>query len=201
MLGATIFVTVSTSEKAEHIVEAHGIQRERIFDSHNSSFLQAIKHATKGRGVDLVLNFLSGELFTASCECVAPCGKLINLAKRPGGCASQMPLALFEQNVSHIAIDLLEYIRLQPVEGKRSVNIVCLLYLMTKRLHATGCSKGSSTCTLREKFTRYHLSRYSQPGIFKNISVPCKHDNISGNRPSRSLEHNHYRPLLFLQCQ
>ena len=37
---------------------------------------------TNGRGVDLVLNSLAGELLRASWNCVAPFGKLLEIGKR-----------------------------------------------------------------------------------------------------------------------
>lgn len=45
--------------------------------------MPALRGLTKGRGVDVVLNSLSGALFEASLECVAEFGTLIDIRKSP----------------------------------------------------------------------------------------------------------------------
>jgi NADPH:quinone reductase-like Zn-dependent oxidoreductase len=65
-IGAEIFATVGTDEKVEYLVETYGIPRSRIFSSRNSEFLPGILRETGGKGVDVVLNSLSGELLHAS---------------------------------------------------------------------------------------------------------------------------------------
>jgi len=47
-------------------VNTFGIEPERIFNSRDTTFLSAILKATNNRGVDIVLNSLSGELLHAS---------------------------------------------------------------------------------------------------------------------------------------
>lgn len=63
-------------------MKSFGIPRSRIFDSHSVSFLSGIMRETNGRGVDLVLNSLAGELLRASWKCVAQFGKLLEIGKR-----------------------------------------------------------------------------------------------------------------------
>ncbi|KAI0101373.1 hypothetical protein GGR51DRAFT_530505 [Nemania sp. FL0031] len=82
MLGAEIFTTVSTDEKAAYLLDNYGIPKNRIFDSRSSSFLQGVMRETDNKGVDVVLNSLSGELLHASWECVAEFGTLVELGKR-----------------------------------------------------------------------------------------------------------------------
>ncbi|KAL2862212.1 polyketide synthase dehydratase-domain-containing protein [Aspergillus lucknowensis] len=77
-----IYATVGKEEKAEFLTEPFQIPRERIFNSRDASFLPDLMDATNGRGVDVVLNSLSGNLLHASWECVAAHGKMIELGKR-----------------------------------------------------------------------------------------------------------------------
>ena len=77
-----IYATVGNEEKAEYLVETFGIPREHIFNSHDSSFVPDIMHATNGRGVDIVLNSLGGKLLHASWDCVASFGKMIEIGRR-----------------------------------------------------------------------------------------------------------------------
>ncbi|KAE8379162.1 hypothetical protein BDV26DRAFT_175817 [Aspergillus bertholletiae] len=82
VIGAKVFATVGSEEKTRYLEETFGIPREQIFNSHSAMFLPAVMKATDNRGVDLVLNSLAGDLLHASWECVAKCGKMIELGKR-----------------------------------------------------------------------------------------------------------------------
>jgi NADPH:quinone reductase-like Zn-dependent oxidoreductase len=66
MVGAHIYATVGSQDKIDHLVDSFGIPRENIFNSRDSSFLLAVMQATGGRGVDVALNSLSGELLHAT---------------------------------------------------------------------------------------------------------------------------------------
>ncbi|KAL3253036.1 hypothetical protein ABHI18_009756 [Aspergillus niger] len=81
-IGAKVFASVGSDEKVEYLMKSFGIPRSRIFDSHSVSFLSGIMRETNGRGVDLVLNSLAGELLRASWKCVAQFGKLLEIGKR-----------------------------------------------------------------------------------------------------------------------
>lgn len=63
-------------------MENFGIPRDHIFHSRDSSFAADLMRATEGKGVDLVLNSLTGNLLHASWECVAKHGKMVELGKR-----------------------------------------------------------------------------------------------------------------------
>ena len=66
MIGADIYATVGTQEKVEYLVNTYDIPSEHIFSSRDSSFLPGLMRETGGRGVDVVLNSLSGELLHAT---------------------------------------------------------------------------------------------------------------------------------------
>jgi NADPH:quinone reductase-like Zn-dependent oxidoreductase len=86
-----------------------GISRENIFNSRDTSFLPAVKSATNGRGVDLVLNSLSGEMLHASWQCVAEYGKMLEIGKRDFIGKAQLNMDLFEANRSFFGIDLARF--------------------------------------------------------------------------------------------
>ncbi|KAF5859954.1 hypothetical protein ETB97_002151 [Aspergillus alliaceus] len=81
-VGAEIFASVGSEEKVQYLIKTYDIPRSHIFDSHNDSFLYGVMQQTNGKGVDLVLNSLAGELFRASWQCVAKFGKLLEIGKR-----------------------------------------------------------------------------------------------------------------------
>lgn len=63
-------------------------------------------HATRGRGVDVVLNSLSGELLHASWKCVAPYGCMVEIGKRDLIGHGSLGLEPFEQNRSYFGVEI-----------------------------------------------------------------------------------------------
>ncbi|KAI2910620.1 hypothetical protein CBS147371_8770 [Aspergillus niger] len=107
-IGAEIFATVGSQEKRKHLVEEYNIAEDHIFDSRSVSFQRDVMKATGNRGVDLVLNSLSGELLHASWKCVAPMGKMIELGKRDFLGHAKLDMDLFMANRTFIGVDLLQ---------------------------------------------------------------------------------------------
>ncbi|KAF3067200.1 Lovastatin diketide synthase LovF [Daldinia childiae] len=106
MIGADIYCTVGNEEKVQYLMSTFMIPRSRIFNSRDKSFLGDIMAATNGRGVDVVLNSLSGELLHTSWECVAEFGKMIEIGKRDLIGNGKLALNIFELNRSYHGIDL-----------------------------------------------------------------------------------------------
>lgn len=97
---------MGNEEKARYLIESFDLPRENIFDSRSNSFLPNIMARTKGRGVDAVLNSLSGELLHASWRCVAPFGKMLEIGKRDFVGRGMLEMDIFEANRSFLGIDL-----------------------------------------------------------------------------------------------
>jgi NADPH:quinone reductase-like Zn-dependent oxidoreductase len=74
---------------------------------------------TKGRGVDIVLNSLAGDLLHASWECVAIGGKMIELGKRDFLGHGMLSMDRFLQNRAFFGVDLNQYIDRQPANVSR----------------------------------------------------------------------------------
>lgn len=83
-----------------------GIPRHHIFNSRNSSFLEDVKRETNGRGIDIVLNSLSGELLHTSWKCVAEYGKMLEIGKRDFIGRGMLSMDIFEANRAFFGIDL-----------------------------------------------------------------------------------------------
>lgn len=60
-----IFATVGNEEKVDYLVKTFDMPEHHIFHSRDESFASALKRETGGRGVDIVLNSVSGELLHA----------------------------------------------------------------------------------------------------------------------------------------
>ena len=98
----------------QYLIDNFNIPRENIFNSRNDSFLSDLLLKTKGRGADLVLNSLSGELLHVSWKCVAEFGKLIELGKRDLAGFGKLDMEPFLSNRSYCCIDLADTIRKRP---------------------------------------------------------------------------------------
>jgi len=105
-LGAEIYATVGTEEKANFIMKEFGIPRDRIFNSRDTSFYDGLMEATDGRGVDVVLNSVSGELLHTTWKCVASYGIMVEIGKLDMVGRGQLAMDKFEDNRSFIGVDL-----------------------------------------------------------------------------------------------
>ena len=78
-LGAEVFATAS--EGKWPVLAGLGLPPERIASSRSTGFADQFAIATGGRGVDVVLNSLAGELTDASLGLLAPGGRFIEMGK------------------------------------------------------------------------------------------------------------------------
>ncbi|KAL4804561.1 hypothetical protein BDV18DRAFT_161656 [Aspergillus unguis] len=113
-VGATIYTTVSSAEKTAFLVEQMGVAKENIFYSRDNTFLDGIMKATNNRGVDVVLNSLSGEQLHASWQCVAEGGSMVEIGKRDLLGRGQLAMAPFLANRSYIGVDIATLPSLDP---------------------------------------------------------------------------------------
>ena len=111
---AKIYVTVGSESKKKLLMDTYGLDEDCIFYSRDTSFAQGIKRVTQDRGVDVILNCLSGESLLASWECIAPFGRFVEIGKRDIASRSELPMAHFGRNVAFAAVDLSGIIRERP---------------------------------------------------------------------------------------
>jgi NADPH:quinone reductase-like Zn-dependent oxidoreductase len=71
MFKADIYVTVGSPEKRKYLIDTFGIPNEKIFDSRSTAFAADVLRETGGKGVDVALNALSGELLHQMWSCIA----------------------------------------------------------------------------------------------------------------------------------
>jgi len=106
--GVEVFTTVSIEEKNEFLVNTLGVRRENIFNSRDGSFLSAILAATRGKGVNLVLNSLTGDLLHDSRRCCTRFGPFVEIGKRDLTDAGKLDMQVFRRNVNFTAFDVSE---------------------------------------------------------------------------------------------
>lgn len=106
LVGAEIFVTVGSVDKRRLIMDTYGISEDHIFYSRNTDFGPAIRKATRGKGVDVVLNSLAGDLLRETWDCVAHFGRFIEIGKRDITSNSRLEMRRFETNALFSSVDL-----------------------------------------------------------------------------------------------
>ncbi|KAG5889542.1 hypothetical protein JTB14_024951 [Gonioctena quinquepunctata] len=81
-MNCRVFTTVGSKEKKEYIRKMFPkLEDKNIGNSRNSSFEELVMENTGGKGVDLLLNSLSAELFQASLRCIARRGRFLEIGK------------------------------------------------------------------------------------------------------------------------
>ena len=73
---------MSSQEKVSFLMQAFDISQNHIFSSRDTSFLPDLLRETGNKGVNVVLNSLSGELLHASWKCVAAFGTMVEIGNR-----------------------------------------------------------------------------------------------------------------------
>ncbi|KAI4604125.1 Type I Iterative PKS [Pestalotiopsis sp. 9143b] len=108
-MGATLYTTCGSQGKRDYLIKELGVPPSHIFNSRDSSFVQGIAEATGGRGVDVIINSLVGDLMHDSWEkCLADFGRFVEIGKRELIDAGRLDMRTFLRNVTFTAFDLSE---------------------------------------------------------------------------------------------
>ncbi|KAF4926922.1 Highly reducing polyketide synthase ACRTS2 [Colletotrichum viniferum] len=109
-MGATVFATAGSDEKRTFVHETLGVPRDFIYSSRKRGFAAGILNMTGGRGVDVVVNSLSGELLQDTWSIVTEFGRFVEIGKKDILANSHLGMRQFERNVSFFAVDLVPYL-------------------------------------------------------------------------------------------
>ena len=101
-----IFVTVGNSQKKEFLIKTYGIPENRIFSSRDIQFKHKILKLTKGKGVDIVLNSLTGDKMDASVECLAKSGRFVEIGKYELQMNKQLGMYFLLKDISFFAVEM-----------------------------------------------------------------------------------------------
>ncbi|KAE8394606.1 putative lovastatin nonaketide synthase [Aspergillus alliaceus] len=107
--GVEVYTTIGSKSKKELLMERYDIPEDHIFNSRDSSFAQGLKRMTKRRGVDVVLNSVSGELLRQSWHCLADFGRFIEIGKRDLLGNTGLDMEPFLRGVSYIGVNLEQF--------------------------------------------------------------------------------------------
>lgn len=112
-IGAEIFATAGSEEKRAYL-RSLGI--EHVMDSRSLGFADEILRRTQGRGVDVVLNSLTGAAIEKSFTALAPYGRFVELGKRDIYENAPLDLGHFRKKLSYFAVDLAGMLKERPAE-------------------------------------------------------------------------------------
>lgn len=158
----------------------YGIPRSHIFTSRNNTFLPDLLRETDGRGADIVLNSLAGELLHTSWECVASRGKMIELGKRDFLTNGMLNLAPFARNRTFCGIDILSL-------GEESPQTIRKLLLQAMELFKQGKIKPIQPIKTFPADKAVDAFRYMQQGVHMGkilIEIP---ENVAELETSKSM--------------
>ncbi|OGE57109.1 hypothetical protein PENARI_c002G04917 [Penicillium arizonense] len=123
-LGARVYATAGSPTRRAW-VSSMGV--EAVFDSRSVLFHDQLKAATRGQGVDVVLNSLTGAMFLQSVACLAPFGRFLEIGKTDIYRNMRLGLEQFGQNRSFFAIDVDRLATQKPDLHRQILNEVCAL--------------------------------------------------------------------------
>ncbi|KAH7025271.1 putative polyketide synthase [Microdochium trichocladiopsis] len=105
-LGAEVFVTVSSEEKKRFLMSTYNIPEDHIASSRSTAFGRTFRRMTGGKGVDVVLNSLGGDMFRESCNIVAPYGRFVEIGRKEFLEDMLMPSRFLLKNITFAYVDL-----------------------------------------------------------------------------------------------
>ncbi|KAI5926535.1 polyketide synthase [Camillea tinctor] len=135
--GAEIFVTAGTQKKREFLEATYKIPRDHIFSSRDLSFKEGVQRMTEWRGVDTVLNTLSGDALRATWDCVAPFGRFVELGVKDVSSNASLTMGNFERNTRFERFDFMFLAKNDPIRAQRIFQKAVGLVLETGFFRAT----------------------------------------------------------------
>ncbi|WP_437668801.1 SDR family NAD(P)-dependent oxidoreductase [Sorangium sp. So ce131] len=101
--GATVFASARTAEKRARL-RALGVAV--VVDSSTYTFVDEILAATGGRGVDVALNQLGGQLVSKTLAVLKPMGRFVELGRAPIPSSSAVLEQIVARNITYRGVDL-----------------------------------------------------------------------------------------------
>ncbi|UNS99445.1 type I polyketide synthase [Streptomyces tubbatahanensis] len=120
--GADVLATAGSEAKRAYLRDL-GVAH--VMDSRTLDFADQVRALTAGRGVDVVLNSLTGPAQSAGLDLLAHRGRFVELGKRDIYANTRMGLLPFRSNVTFAGVDVLMMMRRDPsllAEGYRELS-------------------------------------------------------------------------------
>ncbi|MYR01726.1 MULTISPECIES: type I polyketide synthase [unclassified Streptomyces] len=111
MKGAEVLATAGTQEKRDYL-RSLGVRH--VMDSRSLDFARQVREITRGRGVDVVLNSLTGPAQSAGLDLLARKGRFIEIGKRDIYEDTHLGLLPFRRNISFSSVDIALLLHEEP---------------------------------------------------------------------------------------
>ncbi len=121
---AVVYATAGTPEKRDFL-KSKGIAEP--MDSRSEAFAGRIMELTGGRGVDIVMNTLSGNAMMKGLEILSPFGRFIQIDKKDIAMNTPLPMGLFRKGITFSALDISLYL-LQPAMLREQMHEIITLH-------------------------------------------------------------------------
>ncbi|CQR60908.1 type I polyketide synthase [Streptomyces leeuwenhoekii] len=109
--GAEIWATAGSEAKRAYL---RGLGIPHVMDSRSLDFADQVRDLTEGRGVDVVLNSLTGPAQSAGLGLLAHGGRFVELGKRDIYANTRLGLLPFRRNVTFAGVDVLMMMQQDP---------------------------------------------------------------------------------------
>ncbi|KAK9794411.1 hypothetical protein SCARD494_05481 [Seiridium cardinale] len=106
--GAVIYATVGKQPERDYLVQNFGIPSSHIFSSHDETFVRGLLTVTSGRGVNVIVNSVVGDLMYRSWECIARFGRFVDISRRELADVGRLNMHIFLRGATFTAFDLTE---------------------------------------------------------------------------------------------
>ncbi|KAI1084243.1 hypothetical protein F5B20DRAFT_576378 [Whalleya microplaca] len=110
-VGAKVLATVSSETEKQFLEENYNIPKDHIFSNKDAGFVQGVKRITKGLGVQVVLNSLTGEMLRQTWHCIAPFGRFIELGMKDIKSNTGLDMVPFASNAIFAGVNILTMYR------------------------------------------------------------------------------------------
>ena len=124
-LGAEVYGTAGSAERREFL-RGEGVRE--VADSRSTTFADDVRRWTGGRGVDVVVNSLAGEMLRKSLDLLSPFGRFVELGKADIAADRVLNLASFQRALSFHAFDYDQMMALEPAYVQSCMREVADLY-------------------------------------------------------------------------
>ena len=173
MVGAQVIATVGSQEKRDFIQKRFGLPDSMVFSSRDASFVDGVLNVTNGRGCDVALNSLAGELLHATWKCIAPFGRLVEIGKRDIHENAKLDMDPFRKNISYASVDLVTMFDLGKDLGSRLLR-ECYELVQSGRISRPEPVTTLSYAEAQKGFRLLQLGKH----IGKIVLVPDKEDVV-----------------------
>lgn len=119
LVGAKVIATCGSHVNRDLLMDTYDLRNEHILSSRDPSFADDVQRITHGKGVDVVLNCLAGDLLQASWSCIARFGRFIEIGKRDIHENGKLNMIQFQKNVSFHSLDMVTVFEYNKPLGAR----------------------------------------------------------------------------------